>query len=86
MTKRLAVAPGLETIDERLERSGVSRRAFIKFCSSRMIAAPFGLALTGKLTPEAVAADLGKVIRPHVIWSAHWRGLGCLPELLGPAR
>ena len=35
-----------ETIDQRLERCGVSRRAFIQFCSSLMIAAPFGLAIT----------------------------------------
>lgn len=85
MTKRLAVAPGLETIDERLEHSGVSRRAFIKFCSSLMIAAPFGLALTDKLTPEAVAADLGKVIRPPVIWLHFQDCTGCTETLLRPS-
>jgi hydrogenase small subunit len=85
MTKRLAVAPGLETIDERLERAGVSRRAFIKFCSSLMIAAPFGLALTDKLTPEAVAADLGKVIRPPVIWLHFQDCTGCTETLLRPS-
>ena len=85
MTKRRAVAPGLETIDERLERSGVSRRAFIKFCSSLMIAAPFGLALTDKLTPEAVAAGLGKVIRPPVIWLHFQDCTGCTETLLRPS-
>ena len=56
---------GLETIDERLMQCGVSRRAFLKFCTSLMVAAPFGLALTDKKTPEAVAAELGKVfVRP----------------------
>jgi hydrogenase small subunit len=42
----------LETIDDRLLRCGASRRAFLQFCSSLMIAAPFGLAITDKLTPE----------------------------------
>jgi len=32
----------LGTIDERMARVGVSRRAFLQFCSSLMIAAPFG--------------------------------------------
>jgi len=85
MTKRLAADSGLETIDERLTRSGVSRRAFIKFCSSLMIAAPFGLALTDKLTPEAVAADLGKVIRPPVIWLHFQDCTGCTETLLRPS-
>jgi len=75
----------LETIDERLERCGVSRRAFIKFCSSLMIAAPFGLALTDKLTPEAVAADLGKVVRPPVIWLHFQDCTGCTETLLRPS-
>ena len=35
----------LETIDERLMRCGISRRGFLQFCSSLMIAAPFGLAI-----------------------------------------
>ena len=38
----------LESIDERLTRCGISRRAFVQFCSSLMIAAPFGLAITDK--------------------------------------
>ena len=36
----------LETIDERLIQCGVSRRAFLKFCSALMVAAPFGLQIT----------------------------------------
>jgi len=40
----------LDTIDERLMRCGISRRAFVQFCSSLMIAAPFGLAITDKKT------------------------------------
>jgi len=40
-----------------MARVGVSRRAFLQFCSSLMIAAPFGLAITDKKTPEDVARD-----------------------------
>jgi len=72
----------LETIDERLMRCGISRRAFLKFCSSLMIAAPFGLAITDMKTPEAVAQVLGKVIRPPVIWLAFQDCTGCTETLL----
>ena len=75
-----------ETIDERLTQCGVSRRAFIRFCSSLMVAAPFGLAITDKLTPEAVAADLGKVIRPPVIWLHFQDCTGCTETLLRPSQ
>ncbi len=72
----------LETIDERLARCGISRRAFLKFCSSLMIAAPFGLAITNMKTPEAVAQGLGKVIRPPVIWLEFQDCTGCTESLL----
>jgi len=85
MAKPLAAGPSLETIDERLKQCGVSRRAFLKFCSSLMIAAPFGLALTDKLTPEAVAENLGKVIRPPVIWLHFQDCTGCTETLLRPS-
>ena len=72
----------LETIDERLMRCGVSRRAFLQFCSSLMIAAPFGLPITDKQTPEEVAHGLGKVIRPPVIWLHFQDCTGCTETLL----
>jgi len=72
----------LETIDERLMRCGISRRAFLKFCSTLMVAAPFGLAITDKKTPEDVAEGLGKVIRPPVIWLAFQDCTGCTETLL----
>ncbi|MGA9504828.1 MAG: hypothetical protein WBV31_10355, partial [Terriglobales bacterium] len=72
----------LGTIDERLTRCGITRRAFVQFCSSLMIAAPFGLAITDKKTPEEVAAGLGKVIRPPVIWLAFQDCTGCTETLL----
>jgi len=76
----------LETIDERLAQCGVSRRAFIKFCSSLMVAAPFALAITDKLTPEAVASALGTVIRPPIIWLHFQDCTGCTETLLRPSQ
>jgi hydrogenase small subunit len=81
----LKSSKALETIDERLLRCGISRRSFLQFCSSLMIAAPFGLALTDKLTPEAVAAELGKVTRPPVIWLHFQDCTGCTETLLRPS-
>ena len=78
-------ASALETVDERLMRCGVSRRSFLQFCSSLMIAAPFGLAITDKKTPEEVAAALGKVIRPPVIWLHFQDCTGCTETLLRPS-
>ena len=75
----------LGTIDDRLMECGVSRRAFLKFCSSLMVAAPFALAITDKLTPEAVAEGLGKVIRPPVIWLHFQDCTGCTETLLRPS-
>ncbi len=71
-----------ETIDDRLVRCGVNRRAFLLFCSSLMIAAPYGLAITDKKTPEEVAAGLGKVSRPAVIWLHFQDCTGCTESLL----
>ena len=81
----VASAKALETIDERLMRCGVSRRAFLQFCSTLMVAAPFGLAITDKKTPEEVAAGLGKVIRPPVIWLHFQDCTGCTETLLRPS-
>jgi hydrogenase small subunit len=72
----------LGTIDDRLEACGVSRRSFLQFCSSLMIAAPFGLAITDMLTPEAVAAGLRQVIRPPVIWLSFQDCTGCTTATL----
>jgi NiFe hydrogenase small subunit HydA len=55
---------------------------FLQFCSSLMIAAPFGLAITDEKTPEDVAAGLGKVLRPPVIWLAFQDCPGCTETLL----
>jgi hydrogenase small subunit len=72
----------LETIDERLLKCGISRRAFLVFCTSLMVAAPYGLAITDKKTPEEVAAGLGGVIRPAVIWLHFQDCTGCTESML----
>ena len=56
--------PDDETIAARLERSGVSRRNFLSFCGKLAVVAPMGLAITSKLTPEAIAATVGAAKRP----------------------
>jgi hydrogenase small subunit len=75
-------ATSLETIDERLLNCGISRRSFLVFCTSLMVAAPYGLAITDKKTPEEVAAGLGKVIRPAVIWLHFQDCTGCTESML----
>jgi hydrogenase small subunit len=72
----------LETIDERLRQCGISRRAFLVFCTSLMVAAPYGLALTDKTSPEAVAAVLGKAVRPPIIWLHFQDCTGCTESML----
>lgn len=71
-----------ETIDSHLDRCGVSRRDFLGFCSRLMVAAPFGLAITNKMTPEAVAAEVGRARRPSVIWLHMQDCTGCSETLL----
>ena len=78
----VASAKGIESIDERMLQCGVSRRAFLQFCATLMIAAPYGLAITDKKTPEDVAAGLGKVIRPPIVWLAFQDCTGCTESLL----
>ena len=73
---------GLETIDERLLRCGISRRAFLVFCTTLMVAAPYGLAITDKKTPEDVADALGKVKRLPIIWLHFQDCTGCTESLL----
>jgi hydrogenase small subunit len=70
------------TIDEQLRLAGVSRRNFLEFCGKLMVAAPFGLAITSKLTPEAVAATIARARRPSVIWLHMQDCTGCTETLL----
>jgi hydrogenase small subunit len=70
------------TIEQQLKRSGSSRRDFITFCGKLMVAAPFGLAITEYLSPEAVAAVIGGARRPSVIWLHMQDCTGCTESLL----
>lgn len=71
-----------DTIGERLERSGVSRRDFVSFCGKLMLVAPVGLSLTSRLNAEEVATALAKAKRPSVIWLHMQECTGCTETLL----
>ena len=75
-----------DTIAAHLAASGVNRRDFIGFCSKLMVTAPFGLALTNYLSPEAVAQEIGKIRRPSVIWLHMQDCTGCTETLLRPSQ
>jgi hydrogenase small subunit len=72
----------MSTIAKRLEQTGASRREFLTFCGKLMVAAPFGLAITSYLSPEAVAAAVGAARRPSVIWLHMQDCTGCTETLL----
>ena len=55
------------TIAEHLKRAGVSRRSFIRLCTTLMMTAPVGLSLTQKATAWEVAKAVSKQT-PSVIW------------------
>ena len=70
------------TIAAHLKQCGIPRRQFLEFCSGLMVAAPFGLALTDKTTPEQVAKEVGKARRPSVVWLHFQDCTGCTETLL----
>lgn len=74
--------PQDNTIAAHLKRSGVNRRDFLSFCGKLAVAAPFGLAITNGLTPEAIAAEIGSIRRPSVIWLHFQECTGCTETLL----
>jgi hydrogenase small subunit len=74
--------PGHLLVGERLRQSGVSRRDFLDFCSRLMVAAPFMLPLTAKLTAQEVAREVGKARRLPVIWLHFQDCTGCSETLL----
>ena len=71
-----------DTIAAQLELSGVSRRDFLRLCSTLMVAAPVGLALTSKMSVAQVARAVGKSRRPSVIWLHLQECTGCSETLL----
>ena len=70
------------SIGDALQRGKVGRRAFLEFCTSLMVAAPFGLTLTNHVHAEEVAAALKKARRPSVIWLHFQDCTGCTETLL----
>ena len=70
------------TVGQQLRRAGVSRRAFLEFCTELMVAAPFGLALTEGITAQSVAREVSKARRPSVIWLHFQECTGCSESLL----
>ncbi|HVN83240.1 MAG TPA: hydrogenase small subunit [Candidatus Binatia bacterium] len=71
-----------ETIGQHLVRCGVSRRQFLEFCASLMVAAPAGLALTSKARASEVAREVAAARRPSVIWLHFQDCTGCTETLL----
>ena len=71
-----------ELIGDHLKRCGVKRRDFIDFCARLMVAAPFGLEVTSKMSPRAVAADVAHVRRVPVVWLHFQDCTGCSETLL----
>lgn len=65
-----------DTLGERLAQQGISRRAFLKFCTAlaTMMALPPGAA-------SAIAETLVKAKRPSVIWLSFQECTGCTESL-----
>ncbi len=65
------------TLNEQLQRSGVSRRTFLKFCATTASL----LALPQTAVPQIMDA-LGKARRPSVIWLPFQECTGCTEAIL----
>jgi hydrogenase small subunit len=65
-----------DTLEKRLAQQGISRRAFLKFCTAMatLMALPPG-------TAPAIAAALAKAKRPSVIWLSFQECTGCTESL-----
>lgn len=65
-----------ETLSAYLQRRGISRRGFLKFCAATasLMALPPGMA-------SAIAEALGKARRPSVIWLSFQECTGCTESL-----
>lgn len=71
-----------ETVGAHLDRCGVDRRDFLGFCAKLMVAAPAGLAIAARLTPEAVASEISRARRLPVLWLHFQDCTGCSETLL----
>jgi hydrogenase small subunit len=82
MASKIGSTHDPETIGQHLVRCRVSRRTFLEFCASLMVAAPFGLSLTSKARAAEVARAVAQARRPSVIWLHFQDCTGCTETLL----
>jgi len=81
-SERTRRADTFDTVGGHLARCGIDRRDFLGFCAKLMVAAPAGLSIAEKLTPEAVAAEIAKAKRLPVVWLHFQDCTGCSETLL----
>ena len=74
---QISIGLGKEGAEERLEKRGVSRREFLKFCSTVAVAMGLGPAFA-----PAVAKALTSAARPAVIYLHDAECTGCTEALL----
>jgi hydrogenase small subunit len=74
------------TIEQHLKACSVSRRSFEQLCTTIMVTAPMGMALTEKAGLMQVANAIGKAKRPSVIWLHLQDCTGCSETLLRTSR
>ena len=77
---------GEETLAEHLLRRGVSRRAFLAFCSSMAAVLSAGPLAAGSaqaaVTPESIAEGLGGLTKPVLVWLQLQECTGCMESVL----
>lgn len=78
---------GEESLAEHLERRGVSRRSFLKFCTAMAAVIAAGGASTGdaraaSITPELIAAKLGELRKPVLVWLQLQECTGCMESVI----
>lgn len=76
---------GEETLGEHLRRRGVSRRAFMAFCSSMaavLTATPAAAAAESRVTAGTIAAGLSALRRPVLVWLQLQECTGCMESVL----
>lgn len=78
---------GEETLAEHLERRGVSRRSFLKFCSAMAAVIAAGGISTGDaraagITADVIAAKLGELRKPVLVWLQLQECTGCMESLI----
>jgi hydrogenase small subunit len=69
-----------ETLGEHLERRGIDRRDFVKFCGQMTVMLGLGQSMIPK-----VAEALQQVKRPSVIWASLMECTGCTESVLRSA-